>query len=195
MSLLRPKLCVVTEISFGLDIYQQHPTAGHVVFQPQHNALSATAPAIWHGSALRIDDARVYGRVLWNVHDERRLWLWLSIPIHSIVIYHRVEATIETGPIAQYYPNVVGPGCVCICVIIELHVGGYIKKWGKKWQKTKKFHEETIRVHILFFKNAHFLSPFFLSIFSESSILKIVVYSTEHWLWHLPHIRIQLVLV
>lgn len=64
MSLLRPKLCVVTEISFGLDIYPQRPTAGHVVFQPQHNALSATAPAIWHGSALRIDDARVYGRVL-----------------------------------------------------------------------------------------------------------------------------------
>lgn len=177
MFLRRPKLCAAMGISVGLDIYRPLPTAGHGVFQPRHNAPSTRASVIWHDFAVRIDDARECGKVLWNVLDGKRRRLWLWGPIHSIGVYHRVEATIKTGPIVQYYPSVVGP--TGACVIIELH---WRSTWRERKKKQKKFHEETI--HILCLCYNFFLHCFFF-FFLKKNI---------EWLWHLLHKRIQLVL-
>lgn len=104
-----PKSCAVVGI-FGVhDIYQLRPTADHEASLPPRNALSTRVIAILHGFGGKIDDARVYGTVLWSVRDEMRPQLWLSIPIHSIAIYHRVEETTKNDLIARYYPNAEGP--------------------------------------------------------------------------------------
>lgn len=116
--------------------------AGHGVFQPRHNAPSTRASVIWHDFAVRIDDARECGKVLWNVLDGKRRRLWLWGPIHSIGVYHRVEATIKTGPIVQYYPSVVGP--TGACVIIELH-------WRSKWRERKKNKRNSMKKPYIFY--------------------------------------------
>lgn len=110
MKFLRhPKLCAVMEISVGHDIYQPLPTVGHAIFPPQYSVLSATVTVIWHDFAVRIDDVRANGTIPWSVHDGTQRRILLSIRIHLIAIYHRVEATTENDPAVQCYPNVVIP--------------------------------------------------------------------------------------
>lgn len=71
--------------------------------------LLATAPAIWHDCAVRIDGVPAIDTILCIDRDGMQQRPWLSAQIRLIAIYHIVAMTIEIGPVFQCYQPVVKP--------------------------------------------------------------------------------------